>query len=218
VKAVKAFGGQITFCEPNQKAREETLEKIVEQTGAEFVHPYNNYTVIAAQATAAKELIDEIPDLDIILTPVGGGGLLSGTALAAHYFSPHTKVIAGEPAGADDAFRSLQTGTIQPSVNPKTICDGLLTSLGSKTFTIIRQYVHSIITVEDHFIIDAMRLIWERLKIIVEPSAAVTLAALMKIRHKGTKAHRHKVGIILSGGNVDLNRLPWIGEKRHKGT
>jgi threonine dehydratase len=209
VDAVKTYSGKITFCEPTQQAREQTLEKVVSQTGAMFVHPYNNYSIIAAQATAAKELLEQIPDLDVIITPVGGGGLLSGTALITHYMSPKTNVIAAEPAGADDAFRSLQTGTIQPSINPNTICDGLKTSLGDKTFSIIQKYVHSIITVEDEFIIQAMRLIWERMKIVVEPSAAVTLALLIKDRHKGTKAQRHKVGIILSGGNVDLGNLPW---------
>ncbi len=209
VAAVKGYGGQITFCEPNQKAREDTLEKVVEDTGATFIHPYNNYQIIAAQATAGLELLEEIPGLNIIITPVGGGGLLSGTALAAHYFSPNTKVIAAEPSGADDAFRSMQTGTIQPSINPNTICDGLLTSLGSKTFPIIQKYVHDIITVQDDLIIKAMRLIWERMKIIVEPSASVTLAALLKNSDKETKRQRDKVGIIVSGGNVSLDDLPW---------
>jgi len=206
IAAVKGYGGQITFCEPNQKAREDTLDKIVSETGATFIHPYNDYRIIAGQATAGKELIEEIPDLDIIMTPVGGGGLLSGTALAAHYFSPKTKVIAAEPSGADDACRSLQTGKIQPSINPDTICDGLLTSLGTKTFPIIQKYVESIVTVDDKFIIDAIRLIWERMKIVIEPSAAVTLGALLINRHKGTQAQRHKVGIILSGGNVSFDR------------
>ena len=248
IAAVKGYGGQIIFCEPNQKAREDTLDKIVSETGATFIHPYNDYRIIAGQATAGKELIAEIPDLDIIMTPVGGGGLLSGTALAAHYFSPKTKVIAAEPSGADDACRSLQTGTIQPSINPNTICDGLLTSLGTKTFPIIQKFVESIITVEDKFVIDAMRLIWERMKIVVEPSAAVPLAVLLAKRQKGKrhpeanvsfletrppeggshdrdeiihpnfvgKSNKPKIGIILSGGNISLDALPWNTRNWHK--
>ena len=210
-KAVESYGGIITLCEPNQQARESTLEQVVAETGATFIHPYNNYTVMAGQATAAMELMTDVPDLDIIMSPVGGGGLLSGTALAVHYLSHKSKVIAGEPAGADDAFRSIQTGAILPSINPKTICDGLLTSLGDKTFPIIQKYVHSILTADDAHIIEAMRLVWERMKIIVEPSAVVPLAALMVKRPIGkeVKGQRLKVGIILSGGNVDLERLPW---------
>ena len=209
--AVAEYGGQITFCEPTQVAREASLEKVVAETGATFIHPYNDYRIIVGQATAALELLEEIGNLDIVMTPVGGGGLLSGTALVTHYLSPKTRVIAGEPAGADDAYRSLQMGKIQPSVNPKTICDGLLTSLGTRTFPIIQKFVHKIITVEDDFIIEAMRLVWERMKIIIEPSAAVPLAVLLKERETGnkTKGKRLKVGIILSGGNVDFERLPW---------
>jgi threonine dehydratase len=206
IQAVKGYGGKIYFCEPTQKAREENLEKIVKKTHAEFIHPYNDYRVIAGQATCAMEFIEEIPDLDIIIAPVGGGGLLSGTALIASFKSPGTKIIAAEPAGADDAFRSMQAGRILPSLNPNTIADGLKTSLGTKTFPIIQRYVDQIITVEDTNIIAAMRLIWERMKIIVEPSAAVPLGALLekKMNIKGKR-----IGIILSGGNVDLDHLPW---------
>jgi threonine dehydratase len=205
--AVAGYGAQITFCEPTLQSRETTLEKVVAKTGATFIHPYNDYRIIAGQATAALELIEEIPNLDIIMTPVGGGGLLSGTALSTHYLSPSTKVIAAEPEGADDACRSLKEGKIIPSTNPKTIADGLLTSLGDKTFPIIQKYVEQIVTVNDEAIITAMRYIWERMKIIVEPSAAISFAALLK---KKLDAKNKRIGIILSGGNVDLNNLPWI--------
>ena len=204
--AVKDYGGIITECTPNLESREQTLQLVVEKTGATFVHPYNDYDVIMGQATSAMELIDDYPDLDLIFAPVGGGGLLSGTALAAHHFSPHTKVIAGEPLGADDAWQSMQKGEIIPQTNPQTIADGLRTSLGDKTFPIIYQMVDQIIRVEEHEIISAMRLIWERMKIIVEPSGAVALAALLKNKEF---VKDKKVGIILSGGNVDLNNLPF---------
>ena len=206
VRAVESFGGKITFCEPNQVARETTLEEIVVKTGATFIHPYNNYTVISAQATAALELLEDVPDLDIIVTPVGGGGLLSGTALTGCYFAQDVRIIAAEPAGANDAYRSLKLDSIQPSVNPNTVCDGLLTSLGTLTFPIIRKYVSAIHTAEDPEIIQAMRLIWERMKVIVEPSSSVPLAILINGQ---LMAAGKKIGIILSGGNVDLDQLPW---------
>jgi threonine dehydratase len=206
INAVKAYGGIITFCQPTLQAREETIQQVINQTGAVEVHPYNNYTIIAGQATAAKELIEDTGNLDIILCPVGGGGLLSGTALAASYFGDHTSVIACEPEKADDAFRSFYSGTIQPSINPQTIADGLLTSLGSRNFPVIRQYVEKVITVSEENIIKAMWLIFERMKIVVEPSAAVPFAAILEgkieIRNK-------RIGLILSGGNVDLKKLPF---------
>jgi threonine dehydratase len=204
--AVRDYGGKIIECEPTQQAREETLAQVVAKTGATFLHPYNQTEVILGQGTAAMELIEDHPDLDSIFTPVGGGGLTAGTALAAHYFSPHTKVIAGEPMGADDAWQSIQKGEIVPQTNPQTIADGLLTSLGDQTFPIIQDYVEKIIRVEEEEIINAMRLIWERMKIIVEPSSAVAFAALLREKDdfKGKK-----VGIILSGGNVDLSKLPF---------
>ncbi len=206
VAAVKGYGGRITFCEPTLRAREETLDRVIEQTRAAFVHPYNDWNIIAGQATAALELLDDAGPLDIVMTPVGGGGLLSGSALAVHYLSPRTRVIAGEPSGADDACRSLEAGRIIPSVNPMTIADGLLTSLGEKTFAVISQHVSSILTVDDDAIIEAMRLIWERMNIIIEPSAAVPLAAIFS----NTSAFGGKrIGIILSGGNLDLEQLPW---------
>ncbi len=206
VQAVRDYGGTITFCTPTLEARETTLRQIVADTGAVEIHPYNDLRVIAGQATAAMELLNDRPGLDMILCPVGGGGLLSGTALAVRYFSPKTKVIACEPAGADDAFRSFRAGRIIPSVRPQTMADGLLTSLGTLTFPIIRRFVSEIVTVKETSIQEAMRLIFERMKIVVEPSAAVPLAAVLE---KKINVSGKKTGIILSGGNVDLNRLPW---------
>lgn len=204
VDAVQGYGATITFCEPNQAAREAALDAIVQKTGASFIHPYNNESVITGQATCAKELLEEIPDLDIIIAPVGGGGLLSGTALSAHYFSDHTKVYAGEPEGAADAVLSLKSGKIEAAPYVNTIADGLLTKLGDLTFPIIQQYVTDILTVSDPEIIAALKLVYERLKIIVEPSCVVPFAAVMK--NKELFAGK-KVGIILSGGNVDLKKL-----------
>lgn len=204
--AVAGYGAEIIFCQPTLQSREETLEKVVEQTGAIIIHPYNDYRIIAGQATAALELIEDTTDLNIIMTPVGGGGLLSGTSLSVSYLAPQAIVIAGEPKGADDAYRSLQAGKILPSVNPKTIADGLLTSLGEKTFPIIQKRVKEIITVSEENIIKAMRYIWERMKIIVEPSSAVPLAAIFE---KQDIFQGKRIGIILSGGNVELSNLPW---------
>lgn len=207
IRGVKDYGGNIIFCEPTLKAREGTLARVVDETGANFIHPYNDYRVIAGQGTAALELLEDVKSLDAVVVPVGGGGLLSGTALTFSNLSPQTRVIAAEPEGADDAYRSFYQGKLIPSVNPKTIADGLLTSLGSLTFPIIRKYVHQIATVSEDAIISSMRLIWERMKIIIEPSAAVPFAALLeeKINLKGKR-----IGIILSGGNVDLDKLPWL--------
>jgi len=209
VEAVKGYGAEITFCEPNQHARETALQTIVDRTGAEFIHPYNDERVITGQATCAKELLEEIPALDFILAPVGGGGLLSGTLLSAHYFSPSTKVYAGEPEGAADAVLSIKSGQIEAAPYINTIADGLLTKLGDKTFPIILQYVTDIFTVTDKEIIAALQLVYERMKIIVEPSCVVPLAALLK--NKEIFAGK-KAGIILSGGNVDLKKFAeWFG-------
>ena len=205
--AVAGYGAEITFCKPTLAAREERLARVIERTGAAFVHPYNDYRVIAGQGTAALELCEEIPDLDIVMTPVGGDGLLSGTALAISEVSPQTDVIGAEPEKADDAYRSMEAGRIIPSVNPDTIADGLLTSLGDLTFPIIKRLVREIVTVSEEEIVRAMRHIWERMKIIVEPSAAVPLGAVLG-RRSAFSAKR--IGIILSGGNVDLERLPWM--------
>lgn len=202
-KGVRGYGGQIFECEPNLPSREATLAEVIAKTGAIEIHPFNNYEVMEGQATATKELLEEAPALDFLLVPVGGGGLLSGTALAAKFFAPRLKVIAGEPMGADDAFRSLQSGKIEPSQS-NTIADGLLTSLGDKTFPIIRDHIQKVITVTDEEIIAALRLVWERMKIIVEPSGVVPLAAVLK---EGETFKGKKVGIILSGGNVDLAKV-----------
>ena len=182
-RGVKGYGGEIFLCEPTIEAREKTLKEVINKTGATEIHPFNNYDVIAGQATAAKELIEEIGNLDVIVAPVGGGGLLSGTALAAKFFSPATHVIGAEPAGADDAFRSMQSGKIEPAAS-NSVADGLLTSLGDKTFQIIQNDVKEIITATDKEIIGAMRLVWERLKIVIEPSAAVPLAVVLKAKEK----------------------------------
>ena len=207
INAVREYGGQIHFCDPNLAARESTLLKVQKETGAFEVHPYNNFSIIAAQASASVEMFEDINEqLDLLLCPVGGGGLLSGTALGTHYFSKKTHVIACEPQGADDAYRSFKKGEIIPSLNPNTIADGLLTSLGSKNFPIIQKYVNDIVTVNENSIIKAMRLIFERMKIIVEPSSAVPLAAILENK---IDVINKKVGIILSGGNVDLSELPF---------
>lgn len=205
--AVAGYGGQISFCAPTLEAREATLRRVYESTGANVVHPYNNERVIAGQGTAALELLEDLPDLDVMIAPVGGGGLLSGTSIAATETKPGIRVIAGEPEMADDAYRSMKAGKIIPSVNPKTIADGLLTSLGTLTFPIVQQCVEQIVTVSEHGIIDTMKFVWERAKIVIEPSAAVAVGVLWekKIDLKGLK-----VGVILSGGNVDLERLPWM--------
>lgn len=203
---VKALNGEIIECEPTLEARESTVQQVIDRTGATFVHPFNNYDVIAGQATATFELITEVPNLQVIMAPVGGGGLLSGTALATHYLLPDAEVIAGEPEGAADAILSFKSGKIEKAPYIKTIADGLMTNLGDKTLEIIRMYVKDIILVSDDEIIAAMRLIWERLKIVIEPSCAVPFAALLKQKERfaGTK-----VGIILTGGNVDLGKLPF---------
>ena len=205
-KAVASYGASITFCEPTLQARESTLARIVAESGATEIHPYNNFHVIAGQGTAAKELIEDAGIFDIIMAPVGGGGLLSGTALSTKFLLPGCKVIAAEPAGADDAFRSFRAKKIIPSVNPKTIADGLLTSLGDRTFAIIMNKVDDIVTVSEENIVEALRMIWERMKIIIEPSSAVPLGAILegKIDVKGKRT-----GIILSGGNLDLGKLPF---------
>ncbi len=204
--AVAGYGGLITFCAPTLEARESTLDRIRLETGATVVHPYNDERVIAGQGTAALELLEDVPDLDVIIAPVGGGGLLSGTAIAATELKKGIRVIAGEPEMADDAFRSMQAGEIIPSQNPKTIADGLLTSLGILTFPIIQQRVEQIVTVSEAGIIASMKYIWERAKIIIEPSSAVAVGVLWE---KKIDLSGLKVGVIISGGNVDLEKLPW---------
>ena len=206
VEAVRHYGGIITFCEPTLAAREETLTRVMAETGALEIHPYNDYRTITGQATAAKEFIEEVPDLDYLIVPVGGGGLLSGSCLSVKYFAPSVKVIAAEPENANDAYLSFISGTFVPSVHPDTIADGLRTSLGDKTFPIILKEVHQVLTAGEDYIIYGMRMTWERMKILIEPSSAVPLAILLE---KKLDIRGKKVGIILSGGNVDLDVLPW---------
>ena len=205
--AVEGYGATIYPCEPTLAAREKTLAEVTERTGAVFIHPYDDARIIAGQGTAAAELLDEVSGLDVMMTPVGGGGLLAGTALSCAALAPQVRVIAAEPAGADDAARSLAAGRIIPSVKPQTVADGLLTSLGKLNFPIIQQNVTAIWTTGDPAIIAAMRLVWERMKLIIEPSAAVCLAAVLD---RPAEVKNLRVGIILSGGNVDLDRLPWL--------
>lgn len=212
VGAVEQYCGIITFCKPTLKAREETLLKIKEKFGTVEIHPYNDPNVIMGQSTCAKEVYEDADrHIEIIIAPVGGGGLLSGTALSTKLFSPDTMILAAEPEGASDAWRSFSSGTLIPSENPNTIADGLLTSLGSLTWPIIKRYVSDILLADDLYIIRAMKLIWERMKIIIEPSAALPLAALLRMKDEGKHGifRKKTVAIILSGGNVDLDRLPW---------
>ena len=205
--AVAAYGGQITFCEPTLQARESTLERIWLETGANVVHPYNDERVIAGQGTATLELLEEIRDLDAIIVPVGGGGLLSGTSIAATETKKGIRVIGAEPEMADDAYRSMKAGEIIPSANPKTIADGLLTSLGTLTFPIVQDRVEQIATVSEQGIIESMKFVWERVKIVIEPSSAVAVGVLWE---KKIDLSGLKVGVIISGGNVDLEKLPWM--------
>jgi threonine dehydratase len=204
--AVKTYGSQITECEPNIKAREAAAEKIQKETGATFLHPSNDLNVIYGQGTAAKEFLEDFPELDIIVTPVGGGGLLAGTALAVNFYAEDCKTIGAEPFEVDDAYRSLKSGKIEFNKTANTVADGLKTHLGDKNFPIIKDSVSEIIRVEEHEIIAAMKLIWERMKIVVEPSSAVAFAAVLREKEK---FRGKKVGIIISGGNVDLRNLPF---------
>jgi threonine dehydratase len=204
--AVEGYGGRITFCDPDQASREAAAAEVVRSTGATLVHPYNDDRVIAGQGTAALELLADVPDLDAVLTPVGGGGLLSGTAVAVHGLKPAARVIGCEPALADDAFQSLKENRIVPARPPVTIADGLRTALGDRTFPVIKQLVEQIALAEEAEIVAAMRLLFERVKIVVEPSAAVPLAALL---NRPLNLSGARVGIILSGGNVDVSRLPF---------
>jgi threonine dehydratase len=204
--AVERCGAEITYCVPTLAAREAAAAALVQRTGALLIHPYDNLQVMAGAGTVAAEFLEQVPELDAILCPVGGGGLLSGTAVAAKSLRPRIRVLGVEPAGADDAARSLRAGHIIPSVNPQTIADGLRSSLGERPFAEIRRLVDDIVTVEEQTIIDGMRTLWEVLKVIVEPSAAVPYAALLA----GTPGLAgRRVGVILSGGNLDLDHLPW---------
>jgi len=212
-RAVAGYGAEITFCESTQEARESTLEKVVEKTGATFIHPYNDPRIIAGQGTSCLELLEDYPDLDIILVPVGGGGLASGTAIAASGIRPEVKVIGCEPEIADDAYLSLKTGELQPSKNTQTVADGLRTGLGELTFACLQKHLHGIVTVSEEEIVSAMRYIWERMNIIIEASCAVPVAALFN--HKIENTSGKKIGIIITGGNVDLENLPWNEQREH---
>ena len=211
IDALANYGAEIIFCKSTVKDREERLAKVLERTGAALIHPYNDHRVISGQGTAAMELCEEIKKLDVVMTPVGGGGLLSGTAITVNALSPKTHVVAAEPEKADDAFRSFRAGKIIPVDNPDTIADGLRTSLGDLTFPIIKRHVRGIFTVSEAGIVAAMRTIWERMKIIVEPSAAVPVGVLLTRRPEFSGK---RIGVILSGGNADLAHLPWLSKER----
>ncbi|MBD3636499.1 MAG: pyridoxal-phosphate dependent enzyme [Crocinitomicaceae bacterium] len=206
IEAVKGYGGEVIICPPTLKDREEAAEKVIQTTGATFIHPSNNDDVIYGQGTAAIELLEDHPELDAIVTPVGGGGLLAGTALAASLFAPDCEVYAGEPENVDDAYRSLISGQIESNDSTDTIADGLKTQLGDRNFPIIQKHVKGIMLVSEKEIIDALKLIWTRMKIVVEPSSAVALAAVIRNRKMFIGK---KVGIIISGGNVDLAKMPF---------
>ncbi len=212
IRNVESYGGRITLCEPTQKAREETCAQVIVETGAVMVHPFTNERVMAGQGTAMIELLEEAPNLDLVLCPIGGGGLLAGTAIAARAIYPKIKVIAVEPAEAGDAARSFAAGHIVPLDHTATIADGLRTTVGAPNFAVMQRFVAGVVTVSEAAIVDAMRQIWDALKIIVEPSGAVPYAALLE----GKLAVRgQRVGLILSGGNVDLDALPWnVGRGR----
>ena len=203
--AVRAYGGEIIECEPSLTAREARLSEFVAASGADLVHPYNDARVIAGQATCALELLDEVADLDAVVVPVGGGGLISGTCLSVAARAPGTRVFGAEPAGADDACRSLDAGRILPSENPQTVADGLRASLGDLTWQFVACDVAGILLADDDAILDAMYLTWQRMKIIIEPSAAVPLAVLLAHRERFAG---QRIGVILSGGNVDLKHCP----------
>jgi threonine dehydratase len=206
IKAVKGYGAEVTLCDNNEQSRVDTCEKIIKQTGANFIHPYDNEKVILGQSTCSKELYDEVDNLDYIIPPVGGGGLASGTILSTLFFSKSTKVILAEPEKANDAYVSFNNKKLIPVSNPDTIADGLKTSLSKKTFDIIMEGADEIITINEGEIINAMRMIWERLKIVCEPSCSLPLAAVLKNK----KMFKNKrVGLILTGGNIDLNNLPF---------
>ena len=208
LEAVRGYGANVTLCEPTLEARKTTLEEIAEKTGAAVIHPFNNPNVIAGQGTAALELIEDIGELDAVIAPIGGGGLMSGTCITTRNLLPKAKLFGAEPKGADDAYRSLKEGKMLPQENPNTICDGLLTSLGENTWNILKDHLDAIYTVSDDEVIKAMKLVWERMKIIIEPSCATPVAVVLSDEFKALKGIE-KIGIILTGGNVDLSKLPF---------
>lgn len=204
--AVRGYGGTIVECEPSTSSREATFAEVVAHSGADFVHPYNDPRVIAGQATCSKELLQQVSGLDAVIAPIGGGGMVSGTCLTLSSVAPSVKIFAAEPINADDAARSFRAGHIIADDAPSTVADGLKVPLKDLTWHFVSRYVTDVLTVSEQEIVDAMRLIWQRMKIVVEPSSAVTLAAI--IRHRDVFAGK-KVGVILTGGNVDMDRLPW---------
>ena len=208
LNAVKGYGANVTLCEPTLEARRTTLEGIAEDTGAAVIHPFNNANVIAGQGTAALELIEDVGELDAMIAPIGGGGLMSGTCITTRSLLPDAKLFGAEPKGADDAYRSLKEGKLLPQEDPRTICDGLLTSMGENTWNILKDHLDAIYTVSDEDVVQSMRLIWERMKIIIEPSCATPVAVVMSSEFKQLE-NIEKVGIILTGGNVDLEKLPF---------
>jgi threonine dehydratase len=207
VRAVESYGAHIVFCEPTEEAREATGADVIKKSGATPIHSFENEDVIAGQGTAVVELLEDVPDLDLVMCPVGGGGLLSGTAIAAKSMRPKVKVIAVEPANVDDAAQSFRAGRRIVTQKKFTIADGLRTSIGEPNFAIIQRYVDDIVTVSEEAIVSAMRTIWETMKIIIEPSAAVPYAAIQQSK---VDAGGKRVGVILTGGNVDLDALPWM--------
>jgi len=207
-RAVEDYGGRVVLCEPTLKSREDTADQVVAETGGTLIPSYNHLDVIAGQGTLALELLEQVPDLDAIIAPVGGGGLISGISIAAKGVKPSIRIFGGEPLGADDAARSKAGSKLIPQTAPKTIADGLLTSLGDLTWPIIRDLVERVITVSEEQIVEAMRLVWERAKLMIEPSSAVPVAAVLDEEFRGLKEFE-KVGVVLSGGNVDLDNLPW---------
>lgn len=206
IDAVKGYGAEVILCEPTETSREKTCEEVVAKTGAKLIHPFDDYDIIAGQATAAKELLEQVENIDTVITPVGGGGLAAGTALTTKYLDPTTKVYLGEPEEVDDMFQSLKKGKIIPNKTTNTIADGLKTTVGQKNFEILKEHVSEVLTVTEEEIIAAMKLIWERMKIVIEPSCAVPFAAILKNKELFKDQN---VGIILTGGNVDLSKLPF---------
>ena len=206
IENVQRYGGEIFYCEPNIKSREDTLEKMIQKSGGSIIHPYNDEKIIAGQGTAAKELIEKVPDLDAIICPVSGGGLLSGTLLTAKNLKPDIKVFGAEPENADDTYRSILNNKIMSNETTDTIADGLRAQVGTVTFPIIKENVDKILLVSEEMIISSMYMIWQRLKIIIEPSCSIVLAALML---NSNKFLNKKVGLILTGGNYDLKQIPW---------
>jgi threonine dehydratase len=208
LNAVKGYKAKITLCEPTSEARRTTLEDIAEKTGATVIHPFSNPNVIAGQGTAALELIENVGNLDAIIAPIGGGGLMSGTCITTRNLLPNAKLYGAEPKGADNAYRSLKEGRMLPQKNPNTICDGLLTGLGENTWNILKDHLEAIYTVTDDEVIKAMKLIWERMKIIIEPSSATPVAVVLSDKFKALEGMEN-IGIILTGGNVELSKLPF---------